>query len=63
MLEAVRKVAAGQIYVGQEMMPCLVKARSINDGDPLSPLTPGSSRVFYCWQTAKPSIRSVSSLT
>ncbi|VAW69890.1 Two-component transcriptional response regulator, LuxR family [hydrothermal vent metagenome] len=46
MIEAVRQVATGKIFVGQELMPCLVKARTSVDGDPLAQLTPREFEVF-----------------
>ena len=46
MMEAVRQIASGTLYVGQEMMPYLVKARNAEDSDPLSALTPREFEVF-----------------
>jgi two-component system invasion response regulator UvrY len=46
MIEAVRKVAAGEAYVGQEMMHHLVKARTLTETDPLSQLTPREFEIF-----------------
>lgn len=46
MIEAVRQVAEGSVFVGQEMMPFLVNARSSTDDDPLSELSPREFEVF-----------------
>jgi two-component system invasion response regulator UvrY len=46
MIDAVRKVAAGEVYVGQEMMPYLVKARTSSESDPLTQLTPREFEIF-----------------
>jgi two-component system invasion response regulator UvrY len=53
MIEAVRKVAAGEVYVGQEMMPHLVKARTSTEGDPLSQLTPREFEIFLLLADSK----------
>jgi len=53
MIDAVRKVAAGEVYVGQEMMPHLVKARSLAEGDPLSQLTPREFEIFLLLADSK----------
>jgi len=45
MVEAVRKVAAGEVYIGQEMMPYLVK-RASSDSELVSQLTPREFEVF-----------------
>jgi two-component system invasion response regulator UvrY len=46
MIEAVRKVAAGEMYVGQEMMPYLVKRTSSPDTELVSGLSPREFEVF-----------------
>jgi two-component system invasion response regulator UvrY len=53
MIEAVRKVAAGEAYVGQEMMPHLVKARTLNVTDPLSQLSPREFEIFLLLADSK----------
>jgi len=47
MIDAVRQVAAGEAYIGQEMMPCLLKRRSTPEGGQLAGL---SSREFEVFQ-------------
>ena len=46
MIEAVRNVAAAEIYVGQEMMPYLVKRTSSPDNELVSGLSPREFEVF-----------------
>jgi two-component system invasion response regulator UvrY len=46
MIEAVRRVAAGEMYVGQEMMPYLLKRKTSPEGDKLSCLSPREFEVF-----------------
>jgi two-component system invasion response regulator UvrY len=46
MIEAVRKVASGVVYVGQEMTPCLVKRASSPDNELVSELSPREFEVF-----------------
>jgi len=53
MIDAVRQVAAANIYVGQELMPHLVKARSSSDGDPLAELTPREFEIFLLLADSK----------
>lgn len=53
MIEAVRRVAAGEIYVGQEMMTHLVKARTLAEADPLSQLTPREFEIFLLLADSK----------
>lgn len=53
MIEVVRKVAGGEVFVGQELMPYLVKARSSVDGDPLAELTPREFEVFMLLADSK----------
>ena len=52
MIEAVRQIASGTLYVGQEMMPYLVKARN-EDGDPISALSPREFEVFLLLADSK----------
>ena len=46
MIEAVRKVAAGEMYVGQEMMSHLVKRTTSSDTELVSELSPREFEVF-----------------
>lgn len=46
MIEAVRKVAAGEMYVGQEMTPYLVKRSKSPESDLVSSLSPREFEVF-----------------
>jgi two-component system invasion response regulator UvrY len=46
MIEAVRQVAAGKLYVGQEMLPFLLKRTPANDAQPVSELSPREFEVF-----------------
>jgi two-component system invasion response regulator UvrY len=46
MIEAVRRVAAGQMYVGQEMMPYLVKRKLSPDSERITGLSPREFEVF-----------------
>ena len=46
MIQAVRKVAAGEVYVGEEMMSHLVGQRKSVDGGQLKDLTPREFEVF-----------------
>ena len=46
MIQAVRKVAAGEVYVGEEMMSHLVGQRKSVDGVQLKDLTPREFEVF-----------------
>lgn len=53
MIEAVRQVANGTVFVGQELMPYLVKSRSSTDSDPLSELSPREFEVFLLLADSK----------
>jgi len=53
MINAVRKVAAGEVYVGQEMIPYLIKARHQNGEGALSGLTPREFEVFLLLTDSK----------
>lgn len=53
MIEAVRQVAAGSVYVGQEMMPFLVKRKTTPDSDALAGLTPREFEVFHLLADSK----------
>ncbi len=53
MIDAVRQIASGTLFVGQEMMPFLVKSRNSNDGDPLSTLSPREFEVFLLLADSK----------
>lgn len=46
MVEAVRKVAAGEMYIGQEMMPHLVKGKASPDSDQITGLSQREFEVF-----------------
>jgi len=46
MIEAVRRVAAGEMYIGQEMMPYLVKRKPSTDSTLVSGLSPREFEVF-----------------
>lgn len=53
MIDAVRQIASGSLYVGQEMMPYLVKARNAEDSDPMSALSPREFEVFLLLADSK----------
>ena len=53
MIEAVRKIATGTSYVGQEMMPFLVQSRNSEDGVPISTLSPREFEVFLLLADSK----------
>jgi len=53
MIDAVRQIASGTLFVGQEMMPYLVKAKSSEDGDPISTLSPREFEVFLLLADSK----------
>jgi len=53
MIEAVQQVAKGEVFVGQELMPYLVKARKLVNGDPLAELTPREFEVFLLLADSK----------
>jgi len=53
MIEAIRQVASGTAFVGQELMPYLLKARSSTDSDPLAVLTPREFEVFMLLADSK----------
>jgi two-component system invasion response regulator UvrY len=46
MIEAVRQVAAGKLYVGHEMMPFLLKRTSSTGAQPVTELSPREFEVF-----------------
>jgi two-component system invasion response regulator UvrY len=46
MIQAVRQVAAGEVYVGQEMMPHLADRRTSTEGEQLKDLTAREFEVF-----------------
>lgn len=46
MIDAVRKVAVGEMYIGQEMMPYLVKRKATPDSESVSGLTSREFEVF-----------------
>jgi two-component system invasion response regulator UvrY len=53
MVDAVRQVAAGKIYVGQEMMPYLVKRETTPESEPLTGLSPREFEVFHLLADSK----------
>lgn len=53
MIDAVRKVAAGEMYIGQEMMPYLVKRKVTPDSDLISELTSREFEVFQLMVDSK----------
>jgi len=53
MIEAVRQIATGASYVGQEMMPYLIQSRNTEDGDPISTLSPREFEVFLLLADSK----------
>ena len=53
MIEAVRQVAAGSVYVGQEMMPYLVKRTTTSESDTVAGLTPREFEVFHLLADSK----------
>jgi len=53
MIDAIRQIASGALYVGQEMMPYLVKTRDSEDGDPWSTLSPREFEVFLLLSDSK----------
>ncbi|VAW58038.1 Two-component transcriptional response regulator, LuxR family [hydrothermal vent metagenome] len=53
MIEAVRKVAGGDVFVGQELVSYLVKTKASVDGDLLSALTPREFEVFLLLADSK----------
>jgi two-component system invasion response regulator UvrY len=53
MIDAVRQISAGASYVGQELMPHLVKTINSEDGDPLSVLSPREFEVFILLTDSK----------
>jgi len=53
MIDAVRQIASGTLFIGQEMMPYLVKSRNSENGDPLSTLSPREFEVFLLLADSK----------
>jgi len=53
MIDAVRQIAMGTLYVGQEMMPYLVKSRTTENGDAISTLSPREFEVFLLMAASK----------
>jgi len=53
MIDAVRNIASGTLYVGQEMMPYLMQSRNAEDGDPISTLSPREFEVFLLLADSK----------
>jgi two-component system invasion response regulator UvrY len=53
MVEAVRRVAAGEIYIGQEMMPHLLKRETTPGSGPLAGLSPREFEVFQLLADSK----------
>ena len=53
MVDAVRKVAAGELFVGQEMMPYLVKRKTNSQNEPIAGLSPREFEVFHLLADSK----------
>ena len=53
MVDAVRQVAAGELYVGQEMMPYLVKWKTNTQNEPIAGLSPREFEVFHLLADSK----------
>jgi len=53
MIEAVRQVASGSVYVGQELMPYLVKRKTTPDSDAVAGLTSREFEVFHLLANSK----------
>ena len=53
MVDAVRKVSTGELYVGQEMMPYLVKQKTAPGTDTVSSLSPREFEVFHLLADSK----------
>ena len=53
MIEAVRQVASGSVYVGQEMMPYLVKRKTTPESGAVAGLTPREFEVFHLLADSK----------
>jgi two-component system, NarL family, invasion response regulator UvrY len=53
MIEAVRQIANGTSFIGQEMMPYLLQSRNAEDRDPLSTLSPREFEVFLLLAASK----------
>ena len=53
MIDAVRQVATGSVYIGQEMMPYLAKRRSTPGSDTVAGLTPREFEVFQLLADSK----------
>lgn len=53
MIDAVRKVAANEMYIGQEMMPYLVKRKVTPDSDLISELTSREFEIFQLMVDSK----------
>lgn len=53
MIDAVRQIATGTLYVGQEMMPYLLQSRNSEDGDPIATLSPREFEVFLLLADSK----------
>jgi len=53
MIEAVRQIAAGEMYVGQEMMPFLVRRTTSPDSERVAGLSPREFEVFHLLASSK----------
>jgi len=53
MVDAVRQVAAGELFVGQEMMPYLVKRKTNSQNEPIAGLSPREFEVFHLLADSK----------
>ena len=53
MIEAVRQVSSGQMYIGQEMMPYLVKRETTPDNQVIAGLSPREFEIFQLLADSK----------
>ena len=53
MVEAVRQVAAGNVFIGQEMMPYLVNRKKTSENEAISALSPREFEVFNLLANSK----------
>ena len=53
MVDAVRQVATGELFVGQEMMPYLLKRKTTPESEPVAGLSPREFEVFHLLADSK----------
>ena len=53
MVDAVRQVATGELFVGQEMMPYLLKRKTTPESQPVAGLSPREFEVFHLLADSK----------